>query len=68
MPLIKEIDHGDWVERIYSNGMVAREGNIPEHLQHEFYANYNPGAARIVHRGSPEALIELAQKLRPQEE
>ena len=65
---IKIIDHGDWQERFFPNGMRRTEGNIPEEEQFEFYRQYNPKAARIQHRGSPEELIALAEKQKREEE
>ena len=60
---IKKIDHGDWQEWIWPSGFRYTEGNIPEEEQFEFYRQYNPRASRLRHRGSPETLIALAQKL-----
>ena len=48
--------------------MRHTEGNIPEEEQFEFYRQYNPKAARIQHRGSPEELIALAEKQKREEE
>ena len=59
---IKKIDHGDWQEWLFPNGMRHTDGNIPEEEQYEFYRQYNPRASRLRHRGSPETLIALAQK------
>ena len=39
---IKKIDHGDWQEWFFPNGMRYTEGNIPEEEQYEFYRQYNP--------------------------
>jgi len=59
---IKKVDHGDWQEWFFPSGMRYTEGNIPEEEQFEFYGRYNPKAARIKHRGSPEELLALAKK------
>ena len=59
---IKIINHGDWEEWFFPNGMRHTEGNIPEDEQMEFYARYKPRASRLRHRGSPETLIALAQR------
>ena len=59
---IKIIDHGDWQEWLFPNGMRHTDGNIPEEEQYEFYRQYNPRASRLRHLGSPETLIALAQK------
>ena len=59
---IKKIDHGDWQEWLFPNGMRHTEGNIPEEEQYKFYRQYNPRASRLRYRGSPETLIALAQK------
>ena len=59
---IKKIDHGDWEEWFFPNGMRHTEGNIPEEEQFEFYRQYNPRVSRLRHWGSPETLIALAQK------
>ena len=59
---IKKIDHGDWEEWFFPDGMRHTEGNIPEDEQMEFYARYKPRASRLRHWGSPETLIALAQK------
>ena len=59
---IEKIDHADWQEWFFPNGMRHTEGNIPEEEQFEFYHQYNPRASRLRHRGSPETLIALAQK------
>ena len=59
---IKKIDHGDWEEWFFPDGMRHTEGNIPEDEQMEFYARYKPRVSRLRHRGSPETLIALAQK------
>ena len=37
---IKKIDHGDWQEWFFPNGLRYTEGNIPEDEQMEFYARY----------------------------
>jgi len=66
--IIKEIDHGDWKEYIHESGMIAREGNIPDHLEHEFYRRYKPRAARIVHRDRLPSLIGLEPQPRSLEE
>ena len=65
---IKKIDHGDWEEGFFPDGMRHTEGNIPEDEQMEFYDRYKPRASRLRHRGSPETLIALAQKQQSQEE
>jgi len=59
---IKKIDHGDWQEWFFPDGMRHTEGNIPEDEQMEFYARYKPRAFKLRHRSSPETLIALAQK------
>ena len=59
---IKKIDHGDWQEWFFPNGLRYTEGNIPEDEQMEFYARYKPRAFKLRHRSSPETLIALAQK------
>jgi len=65
---IKIINHGDWEEWFFPDGMRHTEGNIPEDEQMEFYARYKPRASRLRHRGSPETLIALAQRQQSQEE
>ena len=65
---IKKVDHGDWQEWFFPSGMRYTEGNISEEEQFEFYRQYNPKAARIQHRGSPEELIALAEKQKREEE
>jgi len=65
---IKKVDHGDWQELFFPSGMRYTEGNIPEEEQFEFYGRYNPKAARIKHRGSPEELLALAKKQMREEE
>ena len=59
---IKIINHGDWEEWFFPDGMRHTEGNIPEDEQMESYARYKPRASRLRHRGSPETLIALARK------
>ena len=59
---IKIINHGDWEEWFFPDGMRHTEGNIPEDEQMEFYARYKPRASKLRHRGSPETLIALARK------
>ena len=64
---IKKINHGDWEEWIWPSGFRYTEGNIPEDEQMEFYGRYNPRASRLRHRGSPESLIALKEKLEAKE-
>ena len=59
---IKIIDHGDWQEWFFPNGMRYTEGNVPAEEQYEFYRQYNPRASRLRDLGFPETLIALARK------
>ena len=69
---IKVIEHfdiqGEWTERLYPSGFVAREGFIPEYMENEFYAKYNPRAARIHRSGSAEELLAQAAKEQPEKD
>jgi hypothetical protein len=65
---LKVIKHDGWTETIFPNGCVLTEGNYPDEMEHEFYAQYNPGAARIHHRGTFDQLFALADKRLAQEE
>ena len=65
---LKVIKHDGWTETIWPNGCVQLEGNYPDEMEHEFYAQYNPGAARIHHRGTFDQLFALADKRLAQEE
>ena len=65
---IKIINHGYWEEWIWPSGFRYTEGNIPEDEQMEFYARYKPRASRLRHRGSPETLIALKEKLEAKED
>ena len=64
---IKIINHGDWEEWLYPSDFRYTEGNIPEDEQIAFYGRYNPRASRLRHRGSPESLIALKEKLEAKE-
>jgi hypothetical protein len=65
---LKVIKHDGWKETIWPSGFVMREGNYPEYMEHEFYAQYKHGAARIHHRGTFDQLFALADKRLAQEE
>jgi hypothetical protein len=69
MPKKKQvIKHKGWTETIGVNGCVLLEGDYPDHLEHQFYARYKPGAARLRHRATYEQLFALADKRLAQEE
>ena len=65
---IKIIDYGDRKEWVYPSGLIFYDGGCPEDVEDRFYKNYNPGAARIRHKSSPQTLIDLVQKQQYQEE
>jgi len=65
---LKVIKHDGWTETIHKNGLVQYDGKVPEYMNHEFYKNYKPGAARIQHRATVDQVIALAQRRLAQEE